>query len=109
MNTYFREKNHETKKKFQNFKTVNTILESIDSILIIRAASTALTLSITGIGLTVLSITAGIEYASSLDNKILHKMIIIKNNEQKIQNEEDQQTIKSFDNLYKKFTRYCFW
>ena len=58
--TYIKDKNHESKKSSKSFKTLNTILESVDSIIIIGATSTSKKLSITGIGLIVLPISAGI-------------------------------------------------
>ena len=102
MITYFKDKNNKSKKKYKNYKTLNTILESVDSIVIIAATSTSITLSITGIGLTVLPISAGIACTLSLGNKILHKLIINKYNKYKKQYERDQNTIKSFDKLYRK-------
>ena len=57
---------------------------------------------ITGIGLIVLPISAGIACTLSLGNKILHKLIIHKNNKYRKQYEIDQETIKSFDKLYRK-------
>ena len=102
MITYFRDKNNKSKKRYRNYKTLNTILESADSIVIIATTSTSITLSITGFGLIILPISAGIACASSLGNKVLHKLIINKYNKYKKQYEKDQQTIKSFDNLYKK-------
>ena len=102
MITYFKDKNHKSKKKYKNYKTLNTILESVDSIVIIAATSTSITLSITGIGLIILPISAGIACTLSLGNKILHKLIINKYNKYKKQYERDQQTIKSFDKLYRK-------
>ena len=81
---------------------MNTVLESVDSIVIIAATSTSITLSITGIGLIVLPISAGIACGLSLGNKVLHKLIINKDNKYKKQYERDQQTIKSFDKLYRK-------
>ena len=102
MITYFEDKNHKSKKRYKNYKTLNTILESVDSIIIIGATSTPITLSITGIGLIILPITAGIACTLSLGNKILHKFIINKYNKYKKQYERDQQTIKSFDKLYRK-------
>ena len=53
MITYFKDKNNKSKKRNENCKTLNTILESVDSIVIIGATSTSITLSITGIGLTI--------------------------------------------------------
>ena len=102
MITYFKDKNHKSKKKYKNYKTLNTVLESVDSIVIIGATSTSITLSITGIGLIVLPISAGIASTLSLGNKVLHKLIINKYNKYKKQYERDQQTIKYFDKLYRK-------
>ena len=80
MITYFKDKNNKSKKIYKNYKTLNTILESVDSIVIIRATSTSITLSITGIGLIILPISAGIACSLSLGNKVLHKLIIKKYN-----------------------------
>ena len=102
MITYFKEKNHKSKKKYKNYKTLNTILESVDSIVIIAATSTSITLSITGIGLIILPISAGIACTLSLGNKILHKLIINKYNKYKKQYERDQNTTKPFDKVYRK-------
>ena len=102
MTTYFKDKNHKSKKRYRNYKTLNTVLESVDSIVIIGATSTSITLSITGIGLTILPISAGVACTLSLGNKVLHKLIINNYNKYKKQYERDQQTIKSFDKLYRK-------
>ena len=102
MITYFKDKNSKSKKKYKNYKTLNTVFESVDSIVIIGATSTSITLSVTGIGLIVLPISAGIACGLSLGNKILQKIIINKNNKYKKQYERDQNTIKSFDKLYRK-------
>ena len=102
MITYFKDKNHKSKKKYKNYKILNTVLESVDSIVIIGATSTSITLSITGIGLIVLPISAGIACSLSLGNKVLHKLIINKYNKYKKQYERDQNTFKSFDKLYRK-------
>ena len=102
MITYFKDKNNKSKKKYKNYKTLNTILESADSIVIIGASSTSITLSITGVGLIILPISAAVACGLSLGNKILHKLIINKYNKYKKQYERDQLTIKSFDKLYRK-------
>ena len=102
MITYFKDKNHKSKKRYKNYKTLNTVLESVDSIVIIAATSTSISLSVTGIGLVVIRISAGIACTLSLGNKILHKLIINKYNKYKKPYERDQNTIKSFDKLYRK-------
>ena len=102
MITFFKDKNNKSKKRYKTYKTLNTILESVDSIVIIAATSTSITLSITGIGLIILPISAGIACGLSLGNKFLHKILINKYNKYKKQYERDQNTIKSFDKLYRK-------
>ena len=102
MITYLKVKNHKSKKRYKNYKTLNTILESVDSIVVIGATSTSITLSITGIGLIILTVSAGIACTLYLGNKVLHKLIINKYNKYKKQYERDQQTIKSFDKFYRK-------
>ena len=102
MITFFKDKNNKSKKKYKNYKTLNRIIEGVDSIVIIAATSTSITLPVTGIGLIVLPISAGIACGLSLGNKILHKLIINKYNKYKKQYDRDQNTIKSFDKLYRK-------
>ena len=102
MITYFKDKNNKSKKKYKNYKSVNTKLESVDSIVIIAATTTSIALSVTGIGLIVLPVAAGVSCGLSLANKVLHKIIIYKYNKYKKQYERDQNTIKSFDKLYRK-------
>ena len=102
MITYFKDRNNKSEKRYKNYKTLNTILESVDSIVIIGATSVSIVLSVTGVGLVILPISAGIACGLSLGNKILHKLIINKYNKYKKQYERDQNTIKSFDKLYRK-------
>ena len=101
MTTYLKDKN-KSKKKYKNYETLSTVLESVDSIVIIGATSTSITLSVTGFGLIILPISADIACTLSLGNKILHKIIINKYNKYKKQYEKDQNTIKSFDKLYRR-------
>ena len=102
MITYFKVKNHESKKRYKNYKTLNTILESVDSIVIIGATSISITLSIPLVCLKSLPLSAGIACILSLGNKALHKLIINKYNKYKKQYGKDEQTIKSFNYLYRK-------
>ena len=61
-----------------------------------------MTLSVTGVGLINLPISAGIACTLSIGNKILHKLFINKYNKYKKHFEKDQQAIKSFDKFYRK-------
>ena len=83
MITYFKYKNQESKKRNENYTTLSTKLESVDTIVNIGATSTSITLTIIGIGLNILPIRAGIACTLSLGNKILHKKIINKYNKDK--------------------------
>ena len=85
MITYFKDRNNKSKKRYKKYKTLNTILESVDSTVIIGATSTSITLSVTGVGLIILPISAGIACTLSLGNKVLHKIIINKYNKYKKQ------------------------
>ena len=49
MITYFKDKNHKTKKN-KTYESLNIILASVDTIVIIGATSTSLTQSIIGTG-----------------------------------------------------------
>ena len=89
-------------KRDEKYKTLNTILESVDTIVSIGATSTSITISLTAISLIILPISAGIACTLSLGYKVLHKLIMSKYNEYKKRYERDQQTIKSFDKLYRK-------
>ena len=97
VNTYFINKNHKSKNRFKNYKTLNTLLESVDTIVVFGATSTSITPSVTGIGLIILPISAGIACTLSLGNKILHKIIIKKYNKSKEHYQKDQQTNKISD------------
>ena len=84
---YFKDRNNKCKKRYENYKSLNTKLESVDSIFIIGAT---LTLSTTGIGLIILTISSGIACTLSLGIKILHIIIINKYNKYRKQYERDQ-------------------
>ena len=102
MITYFKNKNLHSKTKYENYKSRKTKLESADSIDNIGTTSISIVLSIIGIGLIFLPITAGIACTISLGNKVLHKILTKKSNKYKKQYGKYQQTIKFFDKLYRK-------
>ena len=86
MITYFKDKDNKSKKrKNENHRTLNTSLETVDTNIIIGVTSSSITLSITGIGLIVLTTSAGIGFTLSLGKKVLHKMILNKYNKFKKQ------------------------
>ena len=80
-------------RKYKNYKTLNTILESVDSIVVIGATLFSITLSVTGFGLMISPISAEISCNLSLGNKVLHTLAINKHNKHKKLHGKDQQTI----------------
>ena len=105
MLTLFKDKNNKSEKRYKTYKTLNTILESVDSIVVIGATSTSITLSITGVGIIILPISAGIACTLSLGNKILHRLILNKYNKyenyMKEINRKSNLSIIYSENLYK--------
>ena len=57
--TYFKDKINKSKEK-KIYKTLNTFLESVDTIVITGATSTSKTLSVTGVGLIFFTIVSWI-------------------------------------------------
>ena len=102
MITYFKDKNNKSKKRYKNYKTITTILKSFDTFVIIATTSSSITLSLTGIGLLAIPISFATACGLSVGNKVFYEIIINKYNRYKKQYEKDQQTIKSFDKLYRK-------
>ena len=90
------------KRDLKIIKILNTILESVDSTVVMGATSTSIAPSIIGVGLTFLPISGGIACTLSLSNKVLHKLFINEYNKYRKQYERDQQTIKSVNGLYRK-------
>ena len=89
-------------KIHKNYRTINTVLESVDSFFY-HPSNVNFDNSINyWFGLIVLPTSAVIVCSLSFGNKVLHKLIINNYNKYRKQYERDQQTIKSFDKLYRK-------
>ena len=73
MTTYFKDKNNKSKKKYKNYKNLNSVLESVDSNINTGTTSNSIILSITGIGLIISQISAGIVCTLSLGIKYYMK------------------------------------
>ena len=66
--------NHEAKKykkKSKVYKLMNCLIQSIDGVLLLCVSSTAITLSVTGVGLIVVPIASGIGAGVSIISKFL--------------------------------------
>ena len=70
--------NHEAKKykkKSKTYKIINGLIQSIDGVLLLGVSSTAITLSVTGVGLVVVPIASGIGAGVSIISKILNEYL----------------------------------
>ena len=90
-------------KKKENYKLLTSILESIDIDGIISATTASVTLSVTGVGLVLVPISAGVACALSLGNKVLQKIVLNKYTRYEEQNYKDQQTSTPLRNYRRKF------
>ena len=86
----FKDKNHKSKKKYENCKTDTSVLESIDTDVIIGTSTTSVTPSVTGVGLIVVPISAEIGCTSIIVNKVLHKIKLNKENQLKKQDAQQR-------------------
>ena len=60
MITYFKVKNQKLRTRHKKYKTLTSILASVDRVVIIGSTTTSVTLSVSGIGSIVVPISAGI-------------------------------------------------
>ena len=105
MITYFKDKNNKSKKKYEKYKTLTTILKSFDTFFIIATTSSSITLSLAGVGLKAIPKSTGTACGLSSGNKVINE-IIIKNtmytkNDMKKTNKQLNLSIIYTENLYK--------
>ena len=70
--------NHEAKKykkKSKTYKIINGLIQSVDGVLLLGVSSTAIALSVTGVGLVVVPIASGIGAGVSIISKILNEYL----------------------------------
>ena len=78
MISFFENKILQSKKKFENYETITSVIESVDTIVIIGATTISVTLSVTGVGLVVVPISAGVACAVSLSIDVIQKIFSMK-------------------------------
>ena len=87
-------------KKIQK-KMLTAVLESFDTFLIFATTSTSVTLSVTNIALTVDQLSSGVACGLPISNKIIYEIVMQKYNKVKKPFQRAQETISSFDKLYR--------
>ena len=76
MISYLKYKNHKSKKNYKYSKTLTTILESLDTVVIIESSKICVSLSTPGFGLLELAISAGFASFLSLGEIVINRMIL---------------------------------
>ena len=79
-----------------------TIVKSFDTFFNTARTFSSIKLSLTGIGSTVTPISIGIACALTMSRKIIYEIGVQKYINYKKHYSKDQQTVKSFDKIYKK-------
>ena len=69
MITYFKDKKWKSKRKYEKYEILTSLLESVDTVDIIVATTASVTLSVTGVGLIMVPISTGFACALSLGKK----------------------------------------
>ena len=70
MMKYYELEEKKYKKKYNKYKLINNLINSTDSLLIISTSAASITLSITGVGIIVVPIAAGVGCATGILVKI---------------------------------------
>ena len=83
MFNYFEARINEAKKEIKSKKTLTSLLELVDTVVIVRATATSVTLSVTGFRLVVVPVSAEVAYVISLGNKQIYKIILKNRNQYK--------------------------
>ena len=102
MITYFKDKNNKSRKKYKKYRKITKILKSFVTFVIFATTSSSITLSLTVIGLIAIPVSTATACGLSIGIKVIYEIIINKYNNCKKLYERDQQTIKSFDKVYRK-------
>ena len=102
MITYFKDKNHNSKRKHKKIKTLTTLSKTFDASVIIAITLSSITLFLTEIGLIAMPISSSLACGVPIGNKVVYEIFINKYNKYKKRYEKDKQTFISFDKLYRK-------
>ena len=94
------------KKKYTKYKLINNIINSTDGLIIIGTTSASGTLSITGVGIIVVPITAGVSCATGILGKICSRYLKKKEQNYKLEYIIIQQILDDFRQLITTSLKY---
>ena len=100
MRKYYELEENKYKKKDTEYKLINNLINSTDGLIIIGTTSASVTLSITGVGIIVVPITAGVGCATGILVKICSRYLKKKEQNYKLKYTILQKTLDDFRQLF---------
>ena len=100
MMKYYEMEEKKYKQKYNKYKLINNIINSTDSLIVIGTTSASITLSITGVGIIVVPITAGVGCVTGILVKICSSYLKKKEQKYKLKYAIIQKTLDDFRQLY---------
>ena len=100
MMKYYELEENKYKKKYTKYKLINNIINSTDGLMILGTTSASVTLSITGVGIIVVPITAGVGCATGILVKICSSYLKKKEQNYELKYTVIQKTLDDFRQLF---------
>ena len=100
MMKYYEMEEKKYKQKYTKYKLINNLITSLDGIIVIGTTSASVTLSITGVGIIVVPIAAGVGCTTDILVKICSSYLKKKEQNYKLKYAIIQKTLEDFRQLY---------
>ena len=100
MMKYYEMEEKKYKQKYNKYKLINNLINSLDGIIVIGTTSASISLSITGVGIIVVPITAGVGCTTGILVKICSSYLKKKEQNYKLKYTIIQKTLDDFRQLY---------
>ena len=100
MMKYYEMEEKKYKQKYNKYKLINNLINSLDGLIVIGTTSASISLSITGVGIIVVPITAGVGCTTGILVKICSGYLKKKEQNYKLKYNIIQKTLDDFRQLY---------
>ena len=100
MTKYYEMEENKYKQKYNKYKLINNLINSLDGIIVIGTTSASISLSITGVGIIVVPIAAGVGCTTGILVKICSSYLKKKEQNYKLKYTIIQKTLDDFRQLY---------
>ena len=97
---YYEMEEKKYEQKYNKYKLINNLINSLDGIIVIGTTSASISLSITGVGIIVVPITAGVGCTTGILVKICSSYLKKKEQNYKLKYTIIQKTLDDFRQLY---------